>query len=388
MAAPLYTSEANYQDFVEELVDMTSALFDPSGTASFEVGLFGIPSDPEQAAVVVIPVPWDVTTSYGGGASKGPMCVWKASPQIDLFDLELGTSFERGFHLLPLPESLRKKNDELRTLALKVRAELENSSEGTLRPETQKTQDAINVACQEMTDWVYGQAQSALKRGQIPVVLGGDHSTPEGNIRAVSEAFQGDVSVLHLDAHMDLRASYQGFTRSHASIMHNVMSASWRPKRLVQFGIRDFSAEEFALAKKRKDIEVHFDAHLKQKLFSGVPWTKLVAGLLKNLSRNVYLSFDIDGLSPEFCPHTGTPVPGGLSFDQVVHVLRLLVQSKRRIVGFDLNEVAPDPLSQGEWDGNVGARLLYKMCGFAVLSQKKGGLSQKKTTPRRARRRR
>lgn len=338
--------------------------FDPSGTGSAADGLFGIPTQLETAKVVVIPVPWEVTTSYGAGTSQGPESVLKASPQIDLFDLELKTSYEQGYHMLPIPEELRELNGSLKKKALEVRQQLED--EGELSKSHQALLMEVNRGCAKMSDWVHAQSSQALKRGQIPAVLGGDHSSPEGNIRAVSEHYKGKVGVLHFDAHADLRVKYQGFERSHASIMNNVMNAPWKPEKLVQVAIRDFSQEEFNLIRERKDISTFFDLYLKRDLFEGKSWNEICSKIVEILPRQVYVSFDIDGLSPEYCPHTGTPVPGGLSFDQANYLLNVLVHSGRKIVGFDLNEVAPGP---DEWDGNVGARLLYKMCGWAVMSQ-------------------
>lgn len=339
--------------------------FDPSGTASYTVGLFGIPSDRETARVVLIPVPWEVTTSYGGGAALGPEAVWKASPQIDLFDLELGTAYENGYHLLEIPENLRQLNARLKPLALRVREALEQNPE--LNADMKKLQAEINAGCAQMSEWVYAQAKQILSEGKIPAVLGGDHSSPEGCIRAVSENYKGDVGVLHIDAHADLRDQYQGFERSHASIMNNVMNAKWKPAKLVQVAIRDFSQEEYDMIEGRSDIHTFFDLNLKRDLFEGKNWAEMCAQISAQLPKQVYVSFDIDGLSPEYCPNTGTPVPGGLTFDQANYMLGALVKHGHRIVGFDLNEVAPG--GSDEWDGNVGARLLYKMCGWTVLSQ-------------------
>lgn len=343
--------------------------YDPSGTASYTVGLFGIPSEAHSAKVLVIPVPWEVTTSYGSGTSRGPLAVWKASPQIDLFDLELGTAYERGYHLLEIPKDIQALNDTLKPKALAVREFLEvhgEPDEVTLR-----TVSEVNAGCARMVEWVHGQAQAALARGQIPAVLGGDHSSPEGCIRACSEATSGEMGVLHIDAHADLRDAYQGFTRSHASIMNNVMNAPWKPKMLVQVAIRDFSEDEYRMTQERGDIQTFFDLQLKDKLFSGRNWSEICAEIFAKLPQQVYVSFDVDGLSPEYCPNTGTPVPGGLAFDQAIYMVRKLVESGRKIVGFDLNEVAPAPDPEGadEWDANVGARLLYKLCGWAVRSQ-------------------
>lgn len=342
------------------------AAVDPSGTASYTVGLFGIPTSAEKAKVVVIPVPWEVTTSYGGGTANGPLAVWKASAQIDLFDRELGKTYEYGYHLVPIPTELQQINNQMRPKALQVRAFLEKNEEPDKA--VQALIDEVNKSCAYMTEWVYAQANKALENGQIPAVLGGDHSVPEGNIRAVSESLKGNFAVLHLDAHADLREAYQGFTRSHASIMHNVMSAPWKPQKLVQLGIRDFSEEEFELTK-RQDIKTFFDSDVKAAQFGGQTWQQLCDAVIKELPQNVYLSFDVDGLSPEYCPSTGTPVPGGYTFDQVIFLVGQLVRSGRKVVGFDLNEVAPAANPENEWDAIVGARLLYKLCGWSVKSQ-------------------
>lgn len=341
--------------------------FDPSVTASHKVGIFGLPTTADKSLLHILPVPWDVTTSYGGGASLGPQAILEASPQIDLFDLEAGKSHEKGYHLLSEPKGLKEQNEKLRQSALKIRGELEET--GELSEASLKAQEAINKACKEMVESVHDIATVTLKGGKIFALIGGDHSTPQGAIQAISENLKGDFGVLHIDAHADLRKAYQGFAYSHASIMYNVMTAKWRPKCLVQVGIRDFSEEEFSMIQDRADITTFFDQQLKSELLSGSAWSLICRKIIEKLPENVYISFDIDGLSPEFCPHTGTPVPGGLSYDQVLYLFSSLVKAGRRIVGFDLNEVAP---GSDEWDGNVGARLLYKLCGLTVLANQTG----------------
>jgi agmatinase len=336
---------------------------DPSVTASHKVGIFGIPTTVETAKVILIPVPWEVTTSYGSGTSDGPLAILEASPQIDLFDLELGKSYEQGYHLLPLPQPLMEANRALKAKAQQVREALEER--GELSSAEKKLVDEVNQGCAQMSEWVYSTAQKHIAQGKMVGVIGGDHSSPEGLIRAVCEQYAGDVGVLHIDAHADLRNAYQGFTRSHASIMFNVMHAPWKPKQLVQVGIRDFSEEEYRLSEERKDIAVFYDGKLKQNKFKGATWASLCEIIVGQLPKKVYVSFDIDGLDRAFCPHTGTPVPGGLTFDEANFLLSQVVESGRTIVGFDLNEVAPGP-DGDEWDANVGARMLYKLCGYAV----------------------
>jgi agmatinase len=139
--------------------------------------------------------------------------------------------------------------------------------------------------------------------------------------------------------------------------------------RLVQVGVRDFCEEEAQrIDESAGRIVTFFDADLQARLAAGEPWAALVEEMLAPLPRTVYLSFDIDGLDPALCPHTGTPVPGGLNFAQACFLLRALAQSGRRLVGFDLVEVAPGP-DGDEWDGNVGARLLYKLIGHALATR-------------------
>lgn len=345
--------------------------FDPSTTMSADFGIFGIPRTEKDSKIILLPVPWEVTTSYGSGASHGPKLVRSASEQIDLFDLETGKAYEEGYFMRDFPEDLKSKNDIFKEKAQKV-IELKTNLSDDEKTISQLTKD-INVACQDMTDWVRTQSNSILNQGKILGLVGGDHSTPFGAIQAVSQKFQGDFGVLHIDAHADLRKSYQGFTHSHASIMYNVMTHEHRPKKLVQVGIRDFCEEEYDFIQARADIKTFFDLELKKKLLSGTLWSQLCQDIVNELPQNVYISFDIDGLDPVFCPHTGTPVPGGLSIDQVFYLFESIVKSGRTIISFDLNEVSTgglDPAEADDWDGNVGARILYKLCGWSIVSQK------------------
>lgn len=342
--------------------------FDPSTTASHKLGIFGVPTTYATSRLALLPVPWDVTTSYGSGAALGPGAILKASPQIDLFDLLLGRAYEQGYHLLPSPQHLETLNERLSTLAQRVRDELEETQ--TLSEEAQNLQREINEGCESMVSWVYSEARKILEDGKLLGLIGGDHSSPEGAIRAIGEKYHGQFGILHIDAHADLRPAYQGFTHSHASIMYNVMNSEFRPQNLVQVGVRDFSEEEYEMIQKRSDIFTFYDNGLKEELLSGISWSLLCKRIVDELPQNVYISWDIDGLSPEFCPNTGTPVPGGLSFDQAIYLLSTLAKSGRHIIGFDLNEVAPATNSRSEWDGNVGARLLFKLCGWTVLTNK------------------
>jgi agmatinase len=343
-----------------------SMSFDPNGTSLEGSGLFGLPFDKEQCRLHILPVPWEVTTSYGAGASRGPDAILNASYQVDLFDIETGDTYTHGYHLLPMPTDIAVKNFEMKTKAREVLEYIETGREHEATPQT--LQKEINSASEMVNEFVYRASKETLSSGRIPAVLGGDHSTPFGLIRAVAESTGGDFGVLHIDAHADLRDAYQGYTNSHASIMHNVME-KLSPKALVQVGIRDFSQGEFEYIQKNKGrIHTYFDLPLKHRLNRGETWQALCKEIVSHLPKNVHISFDIDGLTPDLCPNTGTPVPGGLSYDQALMLLTTVAESGRRIVGFDLTEVAAPEGSESEWDGNVGARLLFKLCGWTMIT--------------------
>ncbi|WP_075006336.1 agmatinase family protein [Stigmatella aurantiaca] len=340
--------------------------FDPGAAAGADSGIFGLPHAPEEAHVVLVPVPFEATTSYGGGTSEGPAAVLQASRQVDLFDVETGRPYERGIALLPESEELRAWNTRAKARAQVV---IEAGGVNPSQPELQAAADDVNQLCEKMNDTVYRTTKHWLEQGKRVGAVGGDHSISYGIIQAHAEKYPG-MGVLHLDAHADLRNAYEGFTWSHASIMYNVVKRIPGVKSLVQVSVRDMSEEENQVIQDSQGrIRSYFDATLQQRRFDGVPWNRQVDEIISHLPEHVYLSFDIDGLDPVLCPHTGTPVPGGLSFPEAIALLSGVVRSGRTIVGFDLTEVAPDP-EGGEWDGNVGARLLYKMIGWMLKSQR------------------
>lgn len=210
-----------------------------------------------------------------------------------------------------------------------------------------------------------------MNEGKIVGLVGGDHSTPLGYMKAIGER-HGSFGILHIDAHADLREAYEGFTYSHASIMFNALKEIPSLTRLTQVGIRDYCDAEAGMIKSDSRIKTFFDADLATERFGGTSWKELCSRIISTLPDKVYVSFDIDGLSPDNCPSTGTPVPGGLSFNEAVFLLSELSNSGKTIVGFDLNEVAPNPDNEDDqWDANVGARVLYKLCNFALKTNSK-----------------
>jgi len=345
---------------LEEDSNIRAEQFDPNGVG-YEDNLFGLPFEPEQANLVVIPVPWEVTASYGSGSAQAPEAILKASTQVDLFQPDIPTAWNNGLAMLPIDQSWMKIGNELRQKAVTIIHQLESD-----RNISEKDLKTINQESNKLNNWVYGQSKYWLQKGKTPLVLGGDHSSPLGLIRALTEAYQ-EISLLQIDAHADLRPAYQGFTFSHASIMHNALKFP-QIKRLVQVGIRDLCEQENeTIANSSNRILAFLDQDMKERMFRGVAWAQICDDIVASLGDLIYISFDIDGLHPSLCPNTGTPVPGGLSYDQATYLVKVIVKSGKKIIGFDLCEVAPEKESQ--WDANVGARVLYRLANLTAVSQ-------------------
>ncbi|MBX3357388.1 MAG: agmatinase family protein [Phycisphaeraceae bacterium] len=345
--------------------------FDPDAAAQPGTGVFGLPHSRDESRIVLIPVPFDATTSYGGGASKGPAAIRAASAQVDLHDPQFGEIYRHGIFMEKEHAKIRRASREARKAAKPV-IEAGGAGPGAkgrmgraLR-EVDRAGEAVNAFTRERVNRV-------LKEGKIPGLVGGDHATPFGAIQACAEftAATGErLGILHIDAHMDFREAFEGFAWSHASIMHNVLTRIPEIGSMVQVGLRDVGKREIEFAQARSgQVFPHFDLDWTREMLDGRPFGDLCARAIEPLPGFVYVSFDIDGLDPSLCPHTGTPVPGGLSFAQACLLLGALKASGRRVVGFDLVEVTPGPkagTSEPEWDANVGARVLYKLCGACV----------------------
>lgn len=351
--------------------------FDPDGVA--EAGsLFGLPFDTDNAALILIPVPWEVTVSYAAGTAHGPEAILKASVQVDLYQKDIPDAWKYGIAMLELPRSLRKLSEVLRVEASNYIEELEMGLIEEGDPEAQSIVDRIDAGCAKMVQWVQSSASALRAAGKSVALVGGDHSTPLGLIRNLAET-EGSFGILQIDAHADLRKAYEGFEYSHASIMYNALTLP-EVEKLVQVGIRDFCESEARMIEDSNGrIETFFYPDIARRRYDGENWSAICREVIDKLPQKVYVSFDIDGLDPKLCPHTGTPVPGGFDFEEVNHLLTLLAQSGKEIIGFDLNEVSPGPepdaIDTNDWDGNVGARLLYRMCNLMGVSQ--GALQMK-----------
>jgi agmatinase len=344
--------------------DEIIASFDPNAPGS-NGNLFGLPFSPETSSLVLIPVPWEVTVSYHSGTAKGPQAILEASCQVDLSVKDIPNAWKLGISMLPIPKDLHEESTKLRELAAQHIKAVE-SGEKVISGNPIVAR--INEATENLNIYVKSTALKWLKENKMVGLVGGDHSTPLGFFRALSEVHDR-FGILQIDAHADLRRAYEGFTYSHASVMFNALKIP-AVQRLVQVGIRDYCDEELQVIERAMGrVITFFDQDIKASQYDGKSWGSICDSIIKELPQNVYISFDIDGLDPVLCPNTGTPVPGGMQFEQVAYLIKKVVKSGKRIIGFDLNEVAPS--DSNDWDANVGSRLLYHLCNWMAVSQGK-----------------
>ncbi len=339
--------------------------FDPNGVGVSSGGFFALPCTPLHSQLLLLMVPWDVTVSYGSGAALAPEALLEASAQIDLYDSSAPDAWRAGIATLPIDSSIAKLSQELRPVAEEVISHLEQGgelSDGSIADNLTR----VNEGSQRVNKYVYDSVAEALRQDKIVGIVGGDHSTPYGAIAALGERHE-EFGVLHIDAHRDLREAYEGFEYSHASVMYNVLRDVPQVQRLVQVGVRDFCDMEQALADGDERVVSFEDLALAREQFEGRTWGEQCRRIVAALPQKVYVSFDIDGLELCYAPHTGTPVGGGLSYNQAIYLLEQLVESGREIVGFDLVEVVPhdDDLI----DLVVGVRMIYKLCGLTLRSR-------------------
>lgn len=333
--------------------------FDPDAPSTNDA-LFGLPHTREEASVVVTPVPFDATASYRPGSAKGPDAIREASAQIDLLDPYFGEVYRAGIFMEGTTDWMPDVAKRARELALPI------IEAGGPTRETLSAHEELERLCAEVEGVVYHAVTRTLEEGKTPVVLGGDHAVALGSMIATVEWAQrthdiNQVGVLQLDAHRDLRDAYLGMTRSHASVMFNALVRLPAITRLVQVGIRDTGVNETAYAESLGErVSTFRAADIHRRLDEGEKFSALAHEIVDQLPHHVYVTFDIDALDPPNCPNTGTPVPGGLSYDRAMRLLKALADSGKHVLGADLVEVAP---GRDEWDANVGMRALYSLIG-------------------------
>ncbi|HEX7845917.1 MAG TPA: agmatinase family protein [Chitinophagaceae bacterium] len=339
--------------------------YDPNSVSNPNNNIFGLPTNEEEAKLVILPIPWEVTVSYGVGTARAPESIFKASMQVDLFDADVPDGWRQGFFMRSPDRKVLMKSDYLRKEAELYIDYISKGEEVAANQFMCKTMRDVNEGGIFLNNWVYDQTKNLLEKGKLVGILGGDHSTPLGFMKAIGEK-HNSFGILQIDAHCDLREAYEGFNYSHASVMYNALNEIPQVEKLVQVGIRDFSQGEWEYINNSNGrVITYFDRDIKNRQFEGDTWKHIADDIVSQLPQDVYISFDIDGLDRKLCPHTGTPVPGGFELEEVFFIFRKVLQSGRKIIGFDLSEVG---VSDSDWNANVGARVLFKLCNLLVAS--------------------
>ncbi len=336
--------------------------FNPNSAAQDDAGIFGLPFSADESHIIIIPVPWEVTVSYGGGTAGGPEEVLNASMQVDLYHHDFPELWKKGIYMDEIPQELVTLSESLRPEAEKIIDAIGQGVDTANDLGLKVSYKAVNQGCEKMIAWVKERSAYWKSKGKIVGLLGGDHSTPLGYLKYLGEN-NSDFGVLVLDAHYDLRNAYEGFKYSHASIFYNALQEVPQISKLVQVGIRDYCEEEknYAVSQGNR-VQTYFDREIRKSQFTGKNWDQICQEIVAALPQKVYVSVDIDGFDPKLCPNTGTPVAGGLEYEEGMHLFNVLKASGKEIIGFDLNEVSP---GDSDWDGNVGARVLFHLCGLA-----------------------
>jgi len=267
-----------------------------------------------KAKYVVLPIPYEATTTYGKGTKNGPSAILSASQQIELYDIELDCEpCEVGIHTL----------------------------------------NGLHCTVSNAQKKIYSAVSKILSDGKFPILLGGEHSITPAAVKACKEKYE-DFSVLQFDAHADLYDSYKGSKFNHACVIRRVLEVA----PTVQVGIRTLNIEEAKYAKESKQMsKIHFAED-----FRNTPHLNVGIGkILSQLSKHIYITFDVDTFDPAVMPSTGTPEPGGLFWYQVLEILKAVIREKQ-VVGFDVVEFAPiKGLIAPDF---LVAKLVYKLIGY------------------------
>lgn len=305
---------------------MSSSLFEGAeipewlGPPSSFLGLRSPEADFDKARAVIVPAPYDGTTTFRAGTREGPRAILVASRELECYDEETGTeAWRQGIATL----------DEL----------------------------AVNVASpRDMVNNVRQAGKFVLTAGKLPVLVGGEHLLSLGMIEAIAARY-GDFTVLHLDAHADLRPSYQGSPYSNACVMFQALKHA----SLVQVGIRAITGEDHQLVRERG-----IPCFLAYKLWQDPSlWDQIVP----LLGPRVYISVDLDVFDPAIMPAVGTPEPGGLGWYDVLRLLRSVCR-ERQVLGFDVMELLPHPHNVAA--DILAARLVYKLLTYIFLDNHQG----------------
>lgn len=321
----------------------------------------------EDADIVLVSAPWAVTSAAGQGAAYTPDAIIDASTTVSLYDIVSQTSIDGKVATADVDYDLQESSLQFGGDAAKVVSHIEDG--GTLTGDYfARKVVRINLGFRDMHRSVGKRVFRFADKGKIVGVVGGDHSVALGAVRSISAVHPG-LGVLFIDAHSDLRPSGKIFDYSHLSVARNIVDEVAQVSKMVQVGVRDISLEEIEFAERHPKITLFCHEQMTADRFAGHSWSQVCDDVVAQLPEKVYISFDIDALSPECCPHTKRPVAGGMTFDEAVCLINRVASSGRQIVGFDLTEIVP--VMDSGVDAAVGARMLVKLCAAAIKSNKR-----------------
>ena len=323
-------------------------------------------TSPADADLVIVSAPWSVTSDYGHGATYTPDAVIDASAYSNLYDVESGFSAEGRVATAEIDYNIQEYSEHLGRDAERIANRSFDGATPGVEYATRKVKH-INEGFAEMHKSIYKQTKHWVSQGKTVAVIGGDHSVSLGAVKAMAECYN-DLGVLFIDAHADYAQEGETFAYSHRTIARNIVEEIPSVSRLVEVGVRDIDKAELDLLLANDKVELFLAERVAAKRFEGESWGNLCREMVEKLPQKVYVSLDIDALKIEFCTHTNSPVPGGMTFDEVVYLVNCVVKSGREIVGFDITEVVSN--IDDKMDAIVAVRLLTKMI-VATLNKSK-----------------
>lgn len=324
----------------------------------YKSNVFNIKSNYKKSNAIILPISIDITTSYIKGTSNGPISILKNSYQIELFDLNTGFPYKNGIYMDNIPINIVKLNKEANRLINKIKKYKIKNIKIPL-----KYINYINIVTNINNFFIYKWGMKILNLKIIPIILGGEHGITLGIVKACIKKFPAIIiTILHIDAHSDLRNNYQGFQNSHASIIYNIIYKIKNPKKILQLAIRELSFIEYQENYLNLNINTFFDKILNNYIING-DFNFILNKINNNVSKFLYLSFDIDGINSIYCPNTGTPSPGILSFNHIIFLIKQITNNKY-IIGIDICEN-----SNKKFDSIISSKFLYKIIGLFLISK-------------------
>ncbi|MEP6675923.1 MAG: arginase family protein [Ferruginibacter sp.] len=339
--------------------------FNPDAVSNPNNNIFGLPFSEDDARLIILPVPWEVTVSRNAGTARAPEHIFRSSLLIELYDPQYTDCWRQGYFMQQPDKKILLKSDYLRKEAELYINYITDGEKLENNKFMCKSLREINEGSLFLNNWVQEQTTALLDKDKLVGLLGGDLSTPFGYYKALAEK-HNDFGILHIDSHCGMRKAYEGFTYSHVSLFYNALEQIPQIKKLVQLGIRDFAEEEWNVIRNSGErISTFLDVAIKKRIFEGETWKQITDDIVAQLPEKVIFCVDIDGLDPKLCPHTSTSVAGGFNTEQIHYLFKSVIDSGRQLIGFNLNEVG---ISHDDWDEKVGARILFELCNFLMAS--------------------